>query len=30
LEKWKSFKGTIPPPVPESGAGTRGTSPATA
>jgi cytochrome c biogenesis factor len=30
LQKWKSFKGTIPPPVPESGEGTRGTSPATA
>jgi ABC-type transport system involved in cytochrome c biogenesis permease subunit len=30
LQKWKSFKGMLPPPVPESGGGTRGTSPATA
>ncbi len=30
LRKWKSFKGTIPPTVPESGEGARGTSPATA
>ena len=30
LRKWKSFKGTIPPSLPESGDGARGTSPATA
>jgi ABC-type transport system involved in cytochrome c biogenesis permease subunit len=30
LRKWKSFKGTIPPAGPESGEGTRGTSPAAA
>jgi cytochrome c-type biogenesis protein CcsB len=30
LRKWKSFKGTIPPPTPESGNGTRTSSPAAA
>jgi len=30
LRKWKSFKGTIPPPVPGSDGGARTTSPATA
>jgi len=30
LRMWKSFKGTIPPPVPGSGGGTRATAPATA
>jgi ABC-type transport system involved in cytochrome c biogenesis permease subunit len=30
LRMWKSFKGTIPPPVPQSGGGTRATTPATA
>jgi len=30
LRKWKSFKGAIPPPTPQSGDGTRGTSPAAA
>jgi cytochrome c-type biogenesis protein CcsB len=30
LRMWKSFKGTIPPPVPGADGGTRGTSPATA